>query len=81
VPHLALRDRDQDGRHGTPALEDDDGGFSIERALLELNRRADRLAADDLQQRRDLSPADDGAVAELSAMLLLKYQTTEAPRA
>src|SRR5258708_2148442 len=61
VPHLAVRDRDEDGRHGAPGLEDDDGGFSVERALLELERRADRLAADDVQQRRDLSPPDDRA--------------------
>src|SRR5258708_4546376 len=61
VPHLAGSHRDHDGRYGAPSMEDDDGGFSIERALLELDRRADRLAADDLQQRGDLSPADDGA--------------------
>src|ERR1700694_5988729 len=59
VPHLAVGDRDHDGGHGTPALEDHDGRSSIERALLELDRWADRLASDDLHQRRDLSPAHD----------------------
>src|SRR5437588_13011933 len=60
VAHLAVRDRDEDGRYGAPTLEDDHGRPSIERALVELDPRAGSLAADDLQQGSHLPAADDG---------------------